>query len=230
MFAGDRKAADAVKSLSTCTEMGIETKGLPIVKCPIAINLWLASNHDNAAHIDEHDARYWVLNVNEHRVGDDAYFAALAKEIEGGGREAFAHHLLSLDVSSFVPWRDIKKDNQAKHDMIREAINPFDARKWLEACCHAEEILGLRIPDGGGWMPWNEGDGHSFGALSAAYVEWQKTVRSRVGPQPTKPGGVGAVLGKAGIEAAPRTRKDGCQRSRVLPSPEGCLAKLMKWA
>jgi hypothetical protein len=135
LFAGDRKAADAIKSLSTCTELGIETKNVPIAKCPVAVNLWLASNHDNAAHIEESDARYWVLNVSEHRIGDHAYFAALAKEIESGGREAFAHYLLNVDISNFVPWRDVKQDNAAKRDMIRESVNPYDARKWLEDCC-----------------------------------------------------------------------------------------------
>jgi hypothetical protein len=49
LFAGDRKAADGLKSLSTSTEIGIETKGLPVIKCPIAVNLWLASNHEAAA-------------------------------------------------------------------------------------------------------------------------------------------------------------------------------------
>ncbi|MFZ3182098.1 MAG: primase-helicase family protein [Methylocystis silviterrae] len=51
LFAGDRKAADGIKSLSTATIIGIEEKGLPIVQCPVAVNLWLASNHDAAAHI-----------------------------------------------------------------------------------------------------------------------------------------------------------------------------------
>jgi len=231
LFCGDRKAADAIKGLVTRTEMGIETKGLPIIKHPVAVNLWLATNHDNAAHIEESDQRYWVLNVAAHRVGDYAYFAALDKEInESGGREAFAHHLLNLDVSKFTPWRDIKKDNAAKRDMIREAINPYDARKWLEACCHSEEVIGLKNPDGGGWMPWVEGERHSFGTLSAAYSEWQKTVKSRVGADPTKSGGLGELLGKAGIEDAPRTRKGNMKRSRVLPSTEVCHAKLMKGA
>ena len=49
LFAGDRKSADALKSLSTTDLYGIETKGLPVVQCPVGVNLWLASNHKNAA-------------------------------------------------------------------------------------------------------------------------------------------------------------------------------------
>jgi Family of unknown function (DUF5906) len=92
LFAGDRKSADAIKRLSTTDRYGIETKQLPVVVCPIAVNLWLASNHSNAAFIEEHDARYWALAISEHRVGDARYFTDLLYEIEHGGREAFAHY------------------------------------------------------------------------------------------------------------------------------------------
>jgi Family of unknown function (DUF5906) len=222
LFAGDRRAADAVKSLSTCSAMGIETKGLPIVTCPVGVNLWLASNHDNAAHIEETDARYWVINVSEHRIGDAAYFAALHEEIDGGGREAFAHHLLTLDVSGFVPWRDIKKDTQAKRAMIRESINPFDARKWIEDCCQTERLIGAKTPSGE-WKAWSKGD-EPFATLSAAYVEWQKTVKSPVAPRPTAISRLGQVLTAAGIEA--KVSKDGNTRLRVLPAAADCLGKL----
>lgn len=223
LFAGDRKAADAVKSLSTCSEIGIEPKGLPIIKCPIAVNMWLSSNHDNAAHIEEGDARYWVLNVSEHRIGDHAYFAALAKEIESGGREAFAHHLLNVDISNFVPWRDVKQDTAAKRDMIRESVNPFDARKWIEDCCQTERLIGRRNSDGQ-WTLWIEGTEYPFAELSAAYVEWQKTVKSPVAPKPTPFGSLSQVLAEAGFPGR-RTKAD---RFRILPSIETCLDGLWK--
>jgi hypothetical protein len=132
LFAGDRKAADGIKSLSTATLIGIEDKGVPIVQCPVAVNLWLASNHDACAHIEEHDARYWVLDVSPHRIGDGAYFADLMREIENGGREAFAHHLLNLDVTDFIPWRDVPKDNAAKQEMIRRSINHMTRASGLK--------------------------------------------------------------------------------------------------
>jgi hypothetical protein len=55
------------------------------VDCPIGVNLWLASNVDDPVHIEEGDARYWVLRVNEHRIGDTDYFDALVHEIEPEG-------------------------------------------------------------------------------------------------------------------------------------------------
>jgi hypothetical protein len=223
LFAGDRKAADTLKGLITTTGRGIETKGLPIVQCPVAINLWFASNHKNAAHLEEHDARYLVLSVSEHRRGDAAYFAALMKEINGGGREAFAHHLLNLDVSDFVPWRDIKKDNEAKRDMIRESVNPYDARKWLEDCCDVERVIG-RPDTSGEWKPWNEGEEYAFAALCAAYVDWQRTVKSPVAPIPTKVGNLGEVLTQAGFGLR-RTNRGAIP---ILPPLETCLEALLK--
>jgi Family of unknown function (DUF5906) len=112
LFAGDRRAADAIKSLSTSTNYGIETKGLPVIQCPIAVNIWLASNHDNAAFIEEYDARYWTLDVSPHRIGDTGYFSGLMREIESGGREAFAHYEGQLNQT---------RDDPPEHQPLRRA-------------------------------------------------------------------------------------------------------------
>jgi len=221
LFAGDRRSADAIKRLSTTDRYGIETKNLPVVLCPIAVNLWLASNHTNAAFIEEHDARYWALAVGEHRVGDNQYFTDLLYEIENGGREAFAHYLLNMDVSDFMPWRDVPKDNAVKREMIQLSVNPYDARKWIGDCCYAERLIGC--PDGnGGWVRWKQGDEHGFYALLNAYVEWQKTVRTRIAPEPTQSSALGKVLTEAGFGS----RRTASGMIRTLPDPTLCLERL----
>jgi hypothetical protein len=204
MFSGDRKAADAIKRLATTTLYGIEPKGLPVIQCPVAVNLWAATNHDVAAFIEEQDVRYWVLNVSEHRVGNTDYFTSLIEEIENGGREAFAHYLLHRDVSGFVPLRDTPKDNDAKREMIRRSINPFDARKWLEDCCLTEQIIGAPdttnlIPGQVKWRKWIPGEILPFNVLANAYTAWQRDVKSPVSPQPTPKGSLGEVLNNAGF-------------------------------
>jgi hypothetical protein len=224
MFSGDRRAADAIKSLATATIYGIETKGLPIIQCPAAVNFWAATNHEVAAFIEESDVRYWVLDVSEHRVGDTDYFNTLIEEIENGGREAFAHRLLNMDVSGFVPLRDVPKDNDAKRGMIERSINPFDARKWIEECCITGQLIGDRTGDR--WTPWKAGDEYAFNVLSNAYTEWQKGVKSPVRPDPTRIGSLGEVLTIAGFKAT-RTR---AERRRVLPDPDKCLEELFKSA
>ena len=106
--------------------------------------------------------------------------------------------------------------------MIRESINPYDARKWIEDCCHRECLVGHRDPDTGEWMRWVEGAEYSFTALSTAYVAWQKDIRAPVAPKPTPTGSLGEVLGAAGI---PMRRTSG-RNLRALPSVGACLEKL----
>lgn len=231
LFSGDRKAADAVKSLATCTRMGVETKGIPTVQFPIAVNLFLATNHDDAAHIEESDARYWILEVSPHKVGNSAYFKDLYEEIENGGREAFMDYLLSIDVSTFIPSRDIPKDNAAKEAMIRNSINPYDARKWLEECCDTGMLLGYKkdqdsvlpyeksnLP----WEPWKNGTVYENGIFFTAYKEWQKSVKSPISARPTPSNKFGELLNSIGLVQ----KIEGGKRWRKLPSIEECLKSL----
>jgi Family of unknown function (DUF5906) len=227
MFFGDRRSADAIKSLATKTSHGIETKGLPIIQCPVGLNFWMATNHDIAAYIEEHDARYRVLIPSEHRVDDTAYFNEVLNELENGGREAFAYYLLNLDVSDFVPLRDVPKNNSAKLEMIKRAINPYGARKWIEECCVTIQIIGYSTINTYGqktnmWHAWAEDTKHAFSILSNAYTEWQKNVRSPVRPEPTPIGSLGEVLTRAGFGE----KRTATERLRILPNPTKCLETL----
>jgi Family of unknown function (DUF5906) len=227
MFFGDRRAADAIKSLATTTLYGIETKGLPVIQCPVGLNFWMATNHDVAAYIEEHDARYWVLTPSENRVGDTAYFNKVLEELENGGREAFAYYLLNMDVSNFVPLRDVPKNNNAKREMIKHTINPYDARKWLEECCVTGQIIGHSVLDTYGrktgvWHAWAEGLEFAFSTLSNAYTEWKASVKSPVRPEPTPIGSLGEVLTRAGFGE----KRTNTERLRVLPNADECLANL----
>lgn len=239
LFSGDKRSADLLKNLSTQTIVSIEGKNLPIVQCPVGVNIWIASNHENAAHIEEADDRYWVLKVSPHRHGDHEYFAELVREMEDGGIAAFADYVLNLDVSAFTPWRDVPKKNAAKQAMIRASINPYDARKWLEASAQAGRLLGLfSAPHGqegswhysdnssGGGCVWNAGDCYRLEELMKAYSDWQKSVKSPVAAVPTPVGSLGAVFSTSGFKKA-RPRLNG-EKTRLfkLPSTEDCLLKL----
>jgi hypothetical protein len=221
LFSGDHKTADAFKRLATTSFMPIEGKGLPIFQYPVGVNLWLASNRPNAVHIEEGDARYWILRVMEHRINDHAYFADLTKEIESGGVEAFAHFLQTRDVSGFDPKRDVPRDNPERRDMILQALNPFCLRKWLTECCETDLVRGHKV--NGIHANWEAGIKLVHGDLWRAYVEWQKDVKSPIRPQPTPSNKFGEELGKTGIIAKKGT---GGVRERILPSAEKCLKLL----
>ena len=196
LFAGDMKAANSLKALATTRYKGLEEKNIPVVQCPVAVNLWLASNDDHPVHIEDGDARYWVLRVDEARIGDDAYFAGLMSEIKHGGREAFAWFLLNKDVSNFVPKRDVPRNNAEREALIQASINPYDARIWLFECATCEQVLGQRVSDINGNLTsatWREGDVYPFGVLSGAYTAWQATIRTRVALRPTHVRNLGGV-------------------------------------
>ena len=226
LFSGDRKAADSIKSLATCSRMGVETKGIPTVQFPIAVNIFLATNHDDAAYIEETDARYWILEVSPHKFGNSDYFKNLYEEIENGGRAAFMDHLLSIDVSNFIPSRDVPKDNAAKEAMIRNSINPYDARNWLYQCCEAGALLGCKndqdsiVP----WMPWKSGVTYDNSVFLISYTEWQKTVKSANKPLPTAANNFGKLLNNLGFKQT----NEGGKRWRTLPSIDELLASLQK--
>ena len=224
-FAGDMKAANVLKALATTRYKGLNEKNMPIVQCPVAVNLWLASNEDHPVHIEDGDARYWVLRVNETRIGDDVYFADLMDEINHGGREAFAWFLLNKDVSNFVPKRDVPRNNAEREALIQASINPYDARIWLLECATYEQVLGLRTTDINGDITsatWKEKDAHSFGALSGAYAAWQATIKTRVAPRPTHVNSLGEILGKCGFVSG----RTNAVRNWTLPSAETCLERL----
>jgi hypothetical protein len=172
--------------------------------------------------------RYWVLNVDGEK-RNASYFIALAAQINSGGVEAFAYDLLNLDVSKFVPWTDIDKNNAAKKAMIKEAINPYDATKWLEDCAQTGKIMGMRKDDyddredhNDPYEDWVKWDKIVYASLWKAYEEWQKKVRSRTAPHPTPSNKFGELLGTYGLDPV---KHEGA-RARQLPSCEDVLALL----
>jgi hypothetical protein len=226
-FGHDLKAANNLKALATTTLKALETKGLPTILCQIAVNLFLLSNSDDPVHIEEGDARYWVLLINEARLHDDKYFDALTDEIEKGGREAFADFLLHRDVSKFVPKHDVPRDNEERRTLIKRSRNPYDAELWLEACAHTEMILGIKITKGDGTIAsvdWETGKERSSGVLYEAYRGWQTTVKTRAPPKPTPSGSFGELLSKAGFGSR-HTNKG---TMRAFPDPVSCLEALSK--
>ncbi len=94
--------------------------------------------------------------------------------------------------------------------------------KWIEACCHTEQLIGLKDISTGNWKPWIEGEEHPFRDLSNAYTDWQRTIKSPIGPKPTPIGKLGEVLGDAGFDS--RHSKYGSKRK--LPGKERCLWNL----
>jgi hypothetical protein len=147
------------------------------------LNIFMASNEDKAAHVEEGDVRYWVLECDPLRRMDTVYYGRFTEQARNGGREAFLYFLLTRDVADFIPQTNIARDNEAHKEMTNACLNRADIRKWLEDCCLAGEILGVKYKrDSLGSMSrepevWEPGLKLTMAEMMERYLEWQKGVR-----------------------------------------------------
>jgi hypothetical protein len=116
-FAGDRSHESILKALITEDTLMIEPKGVDPFAVRNCLHLIMSSNNDWVIPAGADARRYFVLGVPDAKKQDHAYFAAIAREMDEGGREALLYHLLDRDLSSFnlrdVPQTDALADQKA---------------------------------------------------------------------------------------------------------------------
>jgi len=116
-FAGDRSHEGILKALITEDTLMIEPKGLDSFPVRNNLHILMSSNSDWVIPAGADARRFFVLTVSDAKKQDIAYFAAIAKQMENGGREALLHHLLRKDLSKFnvraVPQTEALADQKA---------------------------------------------------------------------------------------------------------------------
>ena len=157
VFAKDRSLAAKIKSSVQAHQLPSEDKYIATVMLPSGLNLWILTNEDHMAHLDPHDARHWLLDVSEHRKGDDSYFESLMGEIENGGVEAFLDLMISRDIRGFLPQRDTPRDTAAGNRAKALSIGELATQQWLLECVESGYMFGLDDA-GGGMLQKPEGD------------------------------------------------------------------------
>jgi len=177
-FARNRQLADRIKGYAAAHTLAIEGKGLPVTQIPSGLNLYLATNHREIAHVEQADARFWILSVAEHRYGDHAYFADVLHEIENGGLSAFLGLLLVRDVSAFIPQRDVPRDNAALVQAKAASRNPVDVTCWLEECLDTGRFVGMlpTQPEPHDPPAWVKGEYVKTSDLLFAYRRWAQAM------------------------------------------------------
>jgi Family of unknown function (DUF5906) len=220
-FQGDNRVADALKRASTAKRMNLEPKGGAKFECPVGLNVTLLSNHEHAAHVEEGDARYWIMKPSQHRKGDHDYFAALGCQVENGGPAALLDFLLKRDVSAFNPQRDVPMDNDAKRDMAAMSAKRGTPRAWLidvvmRGSFSAAAGVGMAAndagrpeafkakPDEAGAMRLDFGCYATTDMLFKAYEDWYKLQKGRWIADPTSIAGF--KMAAFGFEHAERKR------------------------
>lgn len=100
-FAGDRQHHAFLKGLATERTIYYEEKNRMPVQCKNVGHLIITTNEDWAVPADADDRRMFVLDAAGTFVRDHAYFAALDRELQHGGREALLHTFLTYDLTGF---------------------------------------------------------------------------------------------------------------------------------
>jgi hypothetical protein len=106
LFAGDPSHVGIMKSIVTEPFLVVEPKFRDAAQSPNYLHLMMATNADWAIPASLRSRRWLVLDVNESRASDHAYFAAIQHELDHGGYEAMLHELLNRDISQ-VNLRDV---------------------------------------------------------------------------------------------------------------------------
>jgi hypothetical protein len=100
-WAGDKAAEGTLKALITEDMMVIERKGVDATAVRNRLNVVMASNSDWVVPAGIDERRFCVVEVPDSLRGDHAYFEKLNTFLCQGGKEAWLHYLLNLDLSGF---------------------------------------------------------------------------------------------------------------------------------
>lgn len=108
----DPRRSDALlKGMITEDTLFIEPKGVDATVQPNHLHILITSDNNFAVPAGMGERRYAVFRVSNKMKGDRGYFEALKAEMDGGGLEAFLHHLLAMDLTGWHPRWSIPQTN-----------------------------------------------------------------------------------------------------------------------
>jgi hypothetical protein len=126
-WAGEKSAEGTLKGMITEQTRFVEYKGKDAFPIDNFVRLIMASNHDWVVAAGTGERRFLVLDVGEARIQDHAYFAAIAGQMDRGGREALLHRLLNHDLSG-VNLRQIP----ATEALLQQKLHTLEpVERWL---------------------------------------------------------------------------------------------------
>lgn len=100
-WGGNSEQTGFLKATITERQQLIERKGQDVYSVDNLKRLIIASNEAWCAPVEIGDRRFFVLNVNNNRTQDHAFFEELHNQMSAGGNEALMHELLNTDISDF---------------------------------------------------------------------------------------------------------------------------------
>lgn len=143
LFAGDRKAAEKLKSLITEPQIRIEQKYEPSRSILSFHRFFAASNNDHFAQVDKDDRRFLFLRVSSKKQGATDFFERLFKDINDSVViGALVHYLLNLHISNF---NVRERPKTAEH--LRQKLHSLSGfeRFWFEVLTTGEIPVPLNV-------------------------------------------------------------------------------------
>jgi hypothetical protein len=138
LWAGDRTAADALKSLITGDTLTLEIKNGPRWDVPNRLHMLMTTNHDHAIHAGARNRRVLVLDASPEHAQEAQWFDPLYEDLENGGREEFLWLLLNLKLKGWHP-RTLPKTAET---VEQQRFSADTVSQWAQACIDADAIIG----------------------------------------------------------------------------------------
>ncbi|HQT65123.1 MAG: hypothetical protein B7Z75_09355 [Acidocella sp. 20-57-95] len=146
-FAGSKEVQNKLKSLITESSISIERKFGGSYMADNNLHIIMTTNEEWAVNAGSEARRYVILEVNDKRVGDTAYFNSLAAEADSGGIEAMFWFLKHLSLRKFNP-RTIPI-NQGLRKQQMQSLSVL--HKWGFALCDDPALAHLPYFQFGQW-------------------------------------------------------------------------------
>ncbi|WP_312707556.1 bifunctional DNA primase/polymerase [Stenotrophomonas sp.] len=202
-WAGDKSGEAKLKALVTEPTVAYEGKGRDAVMGKNLIHIVMASNSDWVvpAGLDG-ERRFAVFEVNDSRKDDHAFFDALNRQLNNGGRAAFLHDMLARDIEGWHPRKDIPQ-NGALADQKLRGMDPDFA--WWHSLLYDGELPGYDED-----RDWQAGEVEvEKGDLYDSYLAF---ARSRTRHPRPFPGLAKVLLSRVGVTS--RQIRSGARKDR----------------
>lgn len=126
-FQTNKENADKLKSLITSTHGHIEKKGHDPIELDDFTNIVMTTNSEIPVVISDTDRRFMLVKASSERRGDTAFWDDIHAKLPNQAA-AYHHHLLTKDISSFVPWNQSTIPRTQFYKDVKQSFNPYHAK------------------------------------------------------------------------------------------------------
>jgi Family of unknown function (DUF5906) len=145
LWARDHRTTDKLKSVITADTIRVERKFGSCRVIPNRLHVIMTTNHDHAVAAGVRDRRYFVLDVSDQHVDDNAYFNRLYQDLDDGGASELLYLLQGLRLGGWHP-RQLVRTAEA---IEQQRMSGDSVSQWSQTCIDADAVIGAVGPNTG---------------------------------------------------------------------------------